>query len=1231
MAENIIIKQNYFDNVQTAINSLNEFFTSGFKTKNFPIIDRDFQLEPTVERIISRLDSVDPTWLEDEARLNGIIQTINENLQGINPVDGVYQTIVNSNNKTLIDTIDAYIGFKMLQTIANSFQDFSKFINGIYTFEIFTHPSQFVDVLEIFAKPLSFDEIPDLDIEEKIFDERIYVDGIIKSEQITIPNDMTIDVEVERLINRKDLLDVEVYVDDAVQEAAEVNYFENSKPIHMKYSEKNGKWMISQQFEKTVNDLVAGLRNCDSTDDLNKFFSSDFWNESLDISETVMPYILAKVFSNTKKFPFDTVSVETEKYWDSYKSILEQNGGAKRFQNYDLYSTFKTDKEGTIKFVEDFLKLKLINDEDASIANNTLLTLFNIFDSRIYLDLAYNVAPDSMKSEKTEDQFVKEIRARINKNSRSNNAYKEDDDSTADDDKEVEDSKTVTECVLKELNKFGEMSISDMSYCEQYRNVIYREIETVGDRMYNEGVSPFLVEEYIGESFYEINNHLDGVFQEANIQRRRETLQSAVSSLIADMERIVKLDKQHRWNNNAFVHSYRTSAGLLLMPLSNVVGSSEQHTNIKEVYRHTRRAVKGKSGEYTPEQAKTLNRLNDLVGDLWGTVKLFWTNPINWTKELNIFNNDKIQKRVKQIAEIAKEIVAMKKDLEFLQDDDFVNEAWYDGSSDYIFQEATTEKNYERLGTAINILMNDMKEIDEIYKKKQWTNNACISRFKGESYGNLKEAIKYVNRGIGGSCGKLDDSIVGELKTLLGKLEEMKRTIKLINVNPLIGKTVKESPEVRKVATLAGEIFGMQDSFDFGKPETKSADNNDADETVDESFEYDFKKFSMIMEYGGGRPGYIERRLGTVDDPQTTVTPTPLPDDVPQNDIGELIDSIDTKLDNSSDDDLHGMLGSGFEDNHKNGKDDGKIVVNITNNYNNSFNKDSGNTTTSTYDDHSTGKTTNTTNTNSNNNTNSHNNSSHDNHIDSSNRKSTRGTKGSNNNNNSNGSIDPKDSSTRRKDGEQKLSSGQTLQEMFLFLESKEPQSNGNNAGKLPTQSLTTQLQDKDRESLAGHQEAKRKMQKVANAGKAVFKPVSRVRQWLSKTVQSLIERDEESVKAEMIENASYRSAVYKAMRLALHLGLIGVAFTIQPYLGIAVTAVEGLRLADRPRLRKEAQNQLNAEIEVIEERIDELSGKTDKESLDKKHKLMRMKKDAESLLIQSHKTKVKSHNPKWW
>ena len=77
----------------------------------------------------------------------------------------------------------------------------------------------------------------------------------MKSQQISFPSEMTIESETERITNAVDVTDIEVLVDDSVQEAAEVNYFENTKPANMRYNPKTSKWVISKEFEKTINDL----------------------------------------------------------------------------------------------------------------------------------------------------------------------------------------------------------------------------------------------------------------------------------------------------------------------------------------------------------------------------------------------------------------------------------------------------------------------------------------------------------------------------------------------------------------------------------------------------------------------------------------------------------------------------------------------------------------------------------------------------------------------------------------------------------------------------------------------------------------------------------------------------------------------------------------------------------------------------------------------------------------
>ena len=1232
---NIIIKQSYFTNIQTSINSINEFFSSQFKTKNFPVLDEGLEVDPTVERILSRLNAVDASWVFDENKFQDMLNTINAELEKIDPEGGVYQTLIDSNNETLISAVDSYIGFKWLNKIADNFDAFTKFINGIYTFEIFYKPSGYTDILNIFDQYIQFDEVPSLDLEEKIFDDAFYVDGIFKNGDISLPDDLTVEGETERVTSRQDLSGYEILVDDSVQEAAEINYFENDKPENMRYSDSMKKYLISNEFKAAVDELVAGLRKCDSTDDLLKFFQDPETIPKLvsRMSRTTIPYILVKVLSNPKKTATD-LSPSLKKYTDSYKSILSQNVGARRFENYDLFSTFKSDKEGTIKFVEDFCKLNLVNDPEASIANNTLLTIFNIFDSRIYLDLIYNIAPESVKSEKIEDAFVKEIRAKINKNSRTKTAYTEEPSKETTETGEPTETKpdtteTVTEYVSKEIKKFGNMTHNDMRYCDQFRSLIEKEIDTLDDRIYNEHVSPILIDEYIGES-YDVDT-LEEFYEEASVPQRRIRLQSALAGLLHDCEKIVSMNKQHRWNNNTFSRQYRTTtSSFLFFLVPNINGATAEHTNIKQLHHWLGKAVKGRAGSFTTEQISTLNKLRALVADMWGTVKLFWLNPRNWFKNMNITQNTGIQKRVTKMAEIAQQIVAMKPDLAFINDEDFINEyAFMKNYSEEVIMEATTEENHNRLNKAVGILMDDMKRIVKLSKEKKWTNNACLSMFRaGETLTNVKQAKKYVDRAVGGSGGvKVADTET--LKQLLIHIKDLLSTIKGMKINPLVRKNVKESESATKVASLASEIVGMESSLAFLKDapvkeraEDVKEESSSSDETVEEYEVLDFDDFMVMMEgapIDGSIPNYMKNRIALSDNMKTSTVPVDLPDGVPQNPIPDLVDSINTKVGTNSDD-INDMLGSGYTPANK--KEEGKIVVNITNNYTNSFNKDSNNTTTNTSTDSSTGKVVNTTttNTNSNNDSSTNKDASTNKRTTTSTKKSvdTKSTKtdnsGSNNNNNSSTSADLKKS-----EDEKKFSNGKTVQEMFVFLESKGPQSDRSDAGKPPKEDSLTKAMDRDRKTLPAQQGAKKATTKAINTGKAVLKPVSRAKQWINNVVNSVINRDEDQVKAEMFDNPSYRSAVLKAARLATKLGMTGVLTALNPYLGVGYVGVQGLKAIDRKRLRDEMGDELMAELEVTDQKIRDLSGQTSPEALKQKYELMRIR---QKLINQIPRTK---------
>lgn len=883
----VVIKKEYFDNINTAITSINEFFASGCKTKNFPVGGDAFNADPTIMGILNWLNSVDPTWVDSPEKIESAIASINQAAEAAEDADGdPYEYFTNTNNMEVLDYINAFVGFKALQFISDHFNEFTSLVNGIYSFELFLNPSKYKTAVDVFSKPISVDEITEAlgDNTYTLFSDEKYIAGVFgNTAQITLPSNLKQDSELSRF-QANTPLQLDVLVDDTVQEAATVNMFTDTKPIHFKYDAKNDTFKVSVQYKKKVDALLEGLSKCNTTDDLTNFFSDDK-NFDLDypgfLAKNVLPFILVKVWNSMTKYPFDNFDVDTlAKFAKSYKSILKQNNGAKRFGNYDLFTTFKIDKIGTMKFLKDFLMLDLYNDKSAVIANNTLLTVFNIFDSRIYLDILYNVMDPATKKKEypTEDEFVKKVRSRINSNSRTANTYKPE----AKEATPADTTKDVMEYATSLMEQLGDMSISDMTFCEQYANSVQAEIDCLGDHMFNRHVSPIMIHKYIGESYHAIP---DDIIQE------------------------------------------------------------------------------GETGEI-PDYMKT-------------------------------------------------------------------------------------------------------------------------------------------------------------------RIE-------------------------------------MSDDMDDGKHPTNPLDAQ-------------------------------------------------LPPDVPSNSYDDLASSIDSRM--SGDGPLDTMLGAGA-------KKHAGVVYNITNNYSNSFNRDSYNTSTKT--DSSTGKTTTIHNTNSNN--------------DSSRGKMTnsrvhkvpnnKDTAINNNNNSTVTSDDTKDSIDAAVNEYYRLSSGVSIQDLFVFLESEEPLSEKHgDAGKPPKGDLLTTAMDADRGTLAIQQKAKKGVQKVVNTGKAIMKPVTRTKQWLTKIVDSLIKRDEDRVKAEIIENPSYRTALYKASRIALKLGLTAVAYTVSGYLAGAYLVLQGAKYADKQRLRKEVESEFGTELEILDDKI-ELAGRDNTpESRKAKWQMMRLRNKMVHIAANSPKQRIKTPN----
>lgn len=1122
-----IIKKTYFDNIRVAIDAMNKFFASSFKTKAFPVVNDDFQLDRIVARTLSWLNNVEPEWVDNPQKAVETLEKLKEFIKGGSvekPVEAIkeedesvsndtddsdtsvteafdddketvtpdspWSKIFSDENQVATDMFHAFIGFKVLQYIADHFDQFDNLLNGIYSFELFTKPSQYREAITMFTSPIPMPELDQIEKfpgEYKLFDAADYVGSIFNNNLIKLPEDLQQETETQRFQSFVDIPDAEIVVDETVQEAATADYFQNRTPedIQFQFHPKQGTfgWKISKKFEKLVDKIISDLRKCDTTEDLMELFSKADYNVDL-LANNVVPCILLRVFDNPKKYPKRVIGTEAmSDYLASYRSISTKNNGAKRFERIDLFSTFKTDKEGTLQFLEDFLKLNLVNNENAVITNNTLLTVFNIFDSRIYFDLMYELATVSKDSPITkkyssEDEFVKAIRARVNQNSRAANPYQKQKKTS----ETIEGSDQVNESVIETLKEFGDISIADLMYCEQLQDAMYNDIATIGDAMYNKGVSAIKIDRYIGES-HSLFCH-DEFVQEGVISKLKE-----------------KSAKKR---------------------LNNVEKIMQEHLS-KEFIQFINTAPK-KPCAVTYDKGGCLGHIftwKDILAVL------------NYTESVGKFSR---QNSILMFAEYYS-------NGDTDPDPEQIDVLWYKPSDDTIL---VSENPFNM----DNIFMSDLKPFEP----------------------NMS-------------------SFLENLSDWEGKP----------------GEEDEEEPEEESEETVDVEtedaVMQVPDPNEVDAAE--SGVDNGSEEPVTE-------------QDAGAMPGYIKERLNISDEAQTKkpketsattskkhdTTPVDyddfgagglkfddmqLPPDVPKNDASELARSIDARINTPGADSLGDMLGAGYQgvEGKPGEKHQGNVVYNITNNYTNS-----NNTSNVSHDDHSTGKTS----------SNTSKVSSNSNDL-STNKQLAKAAKLSptNNYDNTRPSSNSKDENT--------FSNGKSVQEVFALLTSEEPLFVESAAGN---NDALTDATSGGQSNVSTKQKLGLGVQKIANTGREIAKPISRTKGWLTKFVDSLIKRDENQVKKELTENSSYRSALYKVARIALKTGKLALFTYISPFLGAAYLGVQGLKYADRERLRKEANDEIATEIRIIDDKIEQLKsrsrwgeGGSNQEEI---YKLMRMR-----------------------
>jgi hypothetical protein len=171
---------------------------------------------------------------------------------------------------------------------------------------------------------------------------------------------------------------------------------------------------------------------------------------------------------------------------------------------------------------------------------------------------------------------------------------------------------------------------------------------------------------------------------------------------------------------------------------------------------------------------------------------------------------------------------------------------------------------------------------------------------------------------------------------------------------------------------------------------------------------------------------------------------------------------------------------------------------------------------------------------------------------------------------------------------------------------------------------------DKDRETLSKQQAAKRGVQKIGNTIKAAVKPVTRAKSWLRSVADSFMKRDENAIKADILDNKSYRTAMYKACRIALKTGKFALFSAISPWFGLIYAGKLGLDLADRERLRKEVASEVSVEIQIMDEKIAALKNKNSwneatSEQRQELYKLMRMRQKLIDMASDSKKQLIAS------
>lgn len=156
-------------------------------------------------------------------------------------------------------------------------------------------------------------------------------------------------------------------------------------------------------------------------------------------------------------------------------------------------------------------------------------------------------------------------------------------------------------------------------------------------------------------------------------------------------------------------------------------------------------------------------------------------------------------------------------------------------------------------------------------------------------------------------------------------------------------------------------------------------------------------------------------------------------------------------------------------------------------------------------------------------------------------------------------------------------------------------------------------LTDIDRVLVSKHQDVKRKVQNVQNAGRIFVKPAVRTKQWITNMISNWKDLDETKAKERMADPHA-RSKLFSAVKVAIAGGsLLKAGLLLNPvFLVLGITRGATKHSRDF-RLRNEMIAELKTEIEIVKTKVQDADRAGDNKA---KYQLMRLQNEIQKKLL---------------